>query len=752
MRSMTRNPRVFCVTAGLVLALAMMMGCGLASPKLAGSVRDAVTGAPVADALVRGPGQSTKTDPQGEFVVRLSEGTHELAVEAAGYVQQVVEATVGSGSEAELVEVRLEPRRLQGVVRTEAGEPLPGARVSLGEQASIVDDAGAFELDATSLGELTIAADCYQPVEVAAADLEALYAPSGEQQQLFEVALAPRLLQGQITDRFTGEPVADVEVSLGSQEATTGPDGLYTLLACAAGTELQLASATHRAPDGVAYEGQAQQDVTLEPWWTLLQVVDAQSGAGLPGVLVESDAGFIETEEDGQVAVMVRPGASLTIDQFGYRPAALTYQGEETITIELESVGLAGMLTDAETGEVVTRATVQAFEPGKEEPILCYPDEQGRFVLEEPQQIERILVKAPGYALSAQPVGDEAVVEVALEPFAVKGIYITFGRLADRAAFESLLQLVEDTELNAVVIDVKSDRGWLAWPSEVPLAQEMGLYREELMDLREAVKMCHDRGIYAIARMVIFKDQPLATARPDWAAKWSNGTLYTDFEGLAWMDPFRQEVRDYNLALTMEVVDIGFDEIQYDYIRFASDGVRGVVYSQEDDADTRTAAVTEMVRQAHEALAKTPAFFSVDLFGLTPWVEPPADMGIGQRVADIAAYADFVCPMLYPTTFTRGNLGYEVPGNHPYDVVYRSTMKHHDRTETLVRPWIQAYSIGSFVYGPVELLLQIRAAEEAGSSGWLFWHAATRYDAEVFLPDAWERYPDAGGPPQVPQD
>ena len=752
MHSMPRNSRMLYVTAALMLALVAAAGCGLASTKLSGNVLDAVTGAPVADALVRAANQSARTDHQGEFTVRLGEGTHDLAVEAPGYVQQTVTATVGATSSGDSLEVRLAPRRLRGVVRDEAGAPIEGAQVALADLVAQTDEIGGFDLAAAKLSALTISSDCHEPVEVGASDLEALYGASGDQGKALEVTLEPRVIQGTVTDQFTGEPIPEVSVQLGSETATTGPDGRYQLLACAQAGELRFSSASHRSRDDLVYEGQAEQDVLLEPWWTLLHVVDARTGEGLAGVLVESDAGFIETEDDGQVAVMVRPGTRLVIEEFGYRAASLGYQGEEAVTIALEPMGLAGTLVDGETGLPVTGATVQAFEPGREEPILCYPDEQGRFVLEEPAEIDRITVKAPGYRLVTHPVGDASVAQIELEPFAVKGIYITFGRLADRAKLEELLQLVVDTELNAVVIDVKSDRGWLAWPSEVPLAQEMGVYRKELMDLREVVQMCHERGIYAIARMVIFKDEPFAQARPDWAAKWANGTLYRDFEGLAWMDPFRQEVRDYNLGLTMEVVEMGFDEIQYDYIRFASDGVRGVVYSQEDNADTRTAAVTEMVRQAHEALSLTPAFLSVDLFGLTPWVEPPADMGIGQRVADIAAYADFICPMLYPTTFTRGNLGYEVPGNHPYEVVYRSTMKHHERTDTLVRPWIQAYSIGSFSYGPVELLLQIRAAEEAGSSGWMFWHAATRYDAEVFMPDAWERYPAAGGPPNLASD
>ncbi len=684
--------------------------------------------------------------------MRLPQGTHELAVYAPGYQHQTLTATLPQENPNNALRVSLNRRQLRGLVLDQEGKPMAAALVTMGTSQIPSQEDGTFGLDATELSTLTVTSDCYLPAEIAPAEIEALFDGGGTQIAELNITMVPSVVAGVVTDQFSGQPIPDVAVHLGDQTAQTGPDGSYALLACQPADEMRFNASTHRPLEGIAYDGQTEQDVSLEPWWTLLEVTDAKSGDGLPGVRVGSDIGVIETEADGKVALRVLPGTGLTFERFGYRSTTLDYQGAEKVLVPLEPVGLAGTLLDGSTGLLVTGATIQAFEPGSDEPILCETDEQGRFLLEEPQEIETVRAKAAGYRVATMSLESSPVVEIHLEPFVAKGIYITFGRLADPPRLEELLDLVGDTDLNTVVIDVKSDRSWLAWPSKVPLAQETNGYQENVMDLSEVVRMCHERDIYVIARMVIFKDDLLAETRPDWAAKWSNGTLYHDFEGLAWMDPFRQEVRDYNLALTMEVAATGVDEIQYDYIRFASDGVRGVVYSQDDDADSRTEAIVEMVRQAHDALAATPVFFSVDIFGLTPWVEPPSDMGIGQRVADIAAYADYISPMLYPTTFTRGNLGYDAPGNHPYEIVYRSVLQCRERTDTLVRPWLQAYSIGPYQYGPIEQLLQMRAAVEARSAGWLFWHAGTSYDADVFGADAWERYPAAGGPPAIPSD
>jgi hypothetical protein len=312
-----------------------------------------------------------------------------------------------------------------------------------------------------------------------------------------------------------------------------------------------------------------------------------------------------------------------------------------------------------------------------------------------------------------------------------------FGLLANPGKVRGLLDLIEgtDTDLNSLVVDVKGDRGYLAYDSQIPLAVELGVSRgrEDWLPLDELLAEAQARGIYTIARMVVFKDNPLALGRPEWAVGRADGTVWTDGEGLGWGNPFREEVWDYNIAIAQELAALGFDEVQFDYLRFPSDGdIGAIAYAEENTLETRSAAIREFTRRVTEALRPYGVFTSADVFGLTVWVDPESDMSIGQRVIDVAPLVDYVCPMVYPSTFRSGNLGYADPSAHPYDVIYRSQLAAEARVPpaTRVRPWLQAYW-----YTLDEMLIQKQAATDAGASGWTFWNAGGVYDAALFAVD-----------------
>jgi hypothetical protein len=486
----------------------------------------------------------------------------------------------------------------------------------------------------------------------------------------------------------------------------------------------------------------------LTPWKATVQVVSAGNEAPLADAIIRAegeDEPLAATDDAGRAVVRVAPGTTLIVERDGYRSATLTYTGEESLHATLEPGQLTGRLTHRETGEPVAGALVQAFVSDDETPILTRSDDEGRFSYEEGLEIERLRVKAPGYVRVEQAVEGGAV-EISLEPFDARAIYIPFGLLSLPDHIDALLDMVERTELNAVVIDVKGDRAHIAWPSQVPLAQEIGAYASYVMDIEEVVRRCHERGIYVIARMVVFKDDLLAAARPEWAVR-RGGGVYRDLEDLRWVDPFRKEVWDYNIALAQEVAAMGFDEIQLDYLRFPSDGqVTGLGYNRESTLESRTEAMAEFCRRFYEAISATPSFVSADIFGLTVWVVPGGDMGIGQRVEDIAPYTDYISPMLYPQTFGPGNLGYEQPILYPYEVIYRSVRATQGRTSTLVRPWLQHYSLGGVTYGPIELLKQRKGAEDSDACGWIYWNSAGRYDESIFTPGAYALLPEGSIP------
>jgi len=246
------------------------------------------------------------------------------------------------------------------------------------------------------------------------------------------------------------------------------------------------------------------------------------------------------------------------------------------------------------------------------------------------------------------------------------------------------------------------------------------------------LQICKEKGIYTIARMVVFKDTPLIEARPELAVRHPDGEIFYDREGMAWVDPTKPESWEYTIAVTEEAIRLGFDEVQYDYVRFPSDStsleiVRALVYSVESTIESRTAAIEGFVTAAKDAVDHTHAFLSLDIFGYSLVIAPDHDMRIGQRVKDLAPHLDYLCPMIYPSTFQSGNLGLASPSDNPYEVIQISMGLAAERTDTVVRPWLQGYW-----YERQDMEDQRRAVEEASDKGWCFWNARGEYD-EVFF-------------------
>jgi hypothetical protein len=180
------------------------------------------------------------------------------------------------------------------------------------------------------------------------------------------------------------------------------------------------------------------------------------------------------------------------------------------------------------------------------------------------------------------------------------------------------------------------------------------------------------------------------------------------------------------------VAALGFDELQFDYIRFPSDGeVESLLYSQPSTEESRYRAIEGFMARLQAELDPL-VFTSADVFGLTPWVDHEA--GIGQMIENVAPYVDYLSPMLYPSLYTEGVLRFEIPdpAHHPYEVVYRSLLLAAERTETKIRPWLQHYSLHGVQYGLEEYRAQKQAAYDAGAAGWLFWNASGIYEEELF--------------------
>jgi hypothetical protein len=360
-------------------------------------------------------------------------------------------------------------------------------------------------------------------------------------------------------------------------------------------------------------------------------------------------------------------------------------------------------------------------------------DADGKFSVDGVPPDAPLLVKLPGFEkITIQPT--RGPVQAVLRPQVIKAAYLTYYGIGDRGIRTRVLDLIARTELNAVVIDVKGDRGWIVYPTTVELAIAAGARGPAtLRDFDGLMADLKSRGIYTIARIVTFKDNILARHRPDWAViDTRTGQPWTDREHLAWMDPFREEVWSYNLAIAHEAIDRGFDEVQFDYVRFPTDGkLAAARYSRPVNKDTRLPAIAAFLQRARREIGAHGAYFGADVFGYTAFNDNDTD--IGQRIEEIAPHLDFLCPMVYPSGYHVGIPGYRNPVAHGYEVVHESVRlirRRSTHSTVRVRPWLQDFRDYAFdrrIFGVAEVRDQIRGADEAGAAGWMLWNPRNDY-------------------------
>lgn len=310
-----------------------------------------------------------------------------------------------------------------------------------------------------------------------------------------------------------------------------------------------------------------------------------------------------------------------------------------------------------------------------------------------------------------------------------KGIYLTAYTAGSPENRKKLVELVNQTELNSMVIDLKDYSGLVFFDTDNPLAEKIGSKDVRIPDLVEWLKKLKKMGIYTIARIVVFQDPYLAKMRPDIALKDKSGGIWRDRKGLSWVDPTQKLVWDYNLFLAKEAVNLGFNEVNFDYIRFPSDGnIKNIVYANLDNPENKANSIAEFYRYVSQNMAFYPALTSADLFGMVLWRDD--GLNIGQRFKDAVSHFDYICPMVYPSHFPDGFEGFANPADHPYEIIYRSLIRVEDNlanSSTKVRPWLQAFDLGA-EYTPGMIKKEIKAANDSGGYGWLLWNASNQYN------------------------
>ena len=320
------------------------------------------------------------------------------------------------------------------------------------------------------------------------------------------------------------------------------------------------------------------------------------------------------------------------------------------------------------------------------------------------------------------------------EPTPVRAIYLNPYITDSWDGFMGLVDLIDRTELNALVIDIKDDQ--VFYPTEVSLFRESGTVAP-LYDVSAKLAILADHGIYSIARLVVFKDPLVAEARPDLAVKdVETGGLWRDMNGIAWVNPLAEELWEANATLAVEAGKLGFDEIQYDYVRFPTDGdLSRMDFGEPLTEAIRTDAIAWFAEMSIARVAETDTKLAADIFGYTLLV--PGDLGIGQNANRLSPFFDTLCPMVYPSHFPEGSL--LVPG-HPNDYPYETIRISMEAGATKVdgqtrklRPWLQDFSLpGMTPYGVADVRAQIDAAETTNTGGWLLWNPGNVYDEATF--------------------
>lgn len=323
----------------------------------------------------------------------------------------------------------------------------------------------------------------------------------------------------------------------------------------------------------------------------------------------------------------------------------------------------------------------------------------------------------------------------------VRGIYVSGPVAGSAKHMNRLIRLADQTEINAMVIDVKNDAGQITYDSKVPLADHIGADRRRtIRDIETLLHRLRRHRIYTIARVVAFKDPHLAAHHPQLAMRRKTGGIWKERGGAIWVDPYHREAQQYVIDIAKEAARIGFDEIQFDYVRFPDNGAkvdREVRFHNPDNL-TKAEAIEQFLRDASDELKPLGVAVSADVFGLTTTAQ--GDMGIGQAWDLLADEVDVLSPMIYPSHYAAGNYGLKHPDLHPKEVVKRALADALRKNNALqsekkaeIRPWLQAFT-ATWIdphqkYGKKQIQAQIEAAAELGIRQYLLWNPKCEYRA-----------------------
>ena len=409
----------------------------------------------------------------------------------------------------------------------------------------------------------------------------------------------------------------------------------------------------------------------------------------------------------------------------------------------VETIATVTESENTETAVVSENKAEDATESEYEADVMAREDSG------EAADVEDAMDTVSGNTVSDEGSVSENTVDVEAvprpEPVKVKGIYVS-GPVAGIAKMDDLIDLVDRTELNAIVIDIKNDEGRVTYKMQSEQVLEIDAGVRYIPDIDELMAKCKEKDIYLIARIVAFRDPYLAEQKPEWAVHTKDGDIFRDKNGLAWVNPYEREVWDYLVEIASQAGQAGFDEVQFDYIRFSTDVNESEVdYGPESEIVDKIEIITEFTEYAYEQLAPQGVYVAADVFGTV--IDNETDQAIvGQDYVQMAQHLDYICPMVYPSHYHNGAYGITVPDAEPYRTIYAAASASVQALSVLpeenrahVRMWLQSFTAswvnGHISYGPQQIRAQIKGAYDAGYDEWILWNAAVNYQPEAFLTD-----------------
>lgn len=651
---------------------------------------------------------------------------------------------------------------LTGIVKDAyTGVPISAASVQIGNTTVTTDANGAFQTPHwRKTDTLAVTASDYEPLSLSLA-AQPQIAQSDAMTVTLDTTLRPNTLRGVISDAFTGKPLAGVALSItvdisNTLHATSADDGGYSFVGVPEQFKLEV-SAPEYISATQALSRTVSQNLVLRPSVLSGTVMDRFTNKPVSGATVKVGVAKATTDAEGKYKVtgIIDGDQTVEILAEGYAPLSEEIGTTTSLNSVLRPDTLRGRLVDKATGEPISNATLIATAtlPGTDVAyVQLKGSRDGSFTLKGMPEQGYLQVLSPGYAKQVIEIKPGNLPsEIALDRFVVKALYVTAAVASSSKALQEYIDLIDTTELNAIVIDLKSDLrddlGTIYYDSQVPLAKELGLAKDHI-DMQGLVQKLKAKGIYTIARIQLFShDNMLADARPEWAIHLKKtGEVLADYPGpgirYAYLDPTNHNIWDYNTQLGVEAAMMGFDEINYDYIRFPDwyedkASFRDTLQFSEpidpvNNPDRMYEVLTEFMQQAHRAVNGVGAYMSIDVFGR---VTLGPSMTIAQDIKRMGAHSDYIAPMAYPSLWWPGAFDLESPVDEPGAVLKASNAAGVEQIAgqyARLRPWLQdhtdpwAYKVVQ--YGPEQVRAQIDATEQFSQiDGWMLYDSANIY-------------------------